>query len=238
MTDNLLEMQYSKRLNEIKTMMDFIDRMLLLPRLTPTFQMSLNIQKSSTALLIYNLMESTVSTSFTNILDSIVDNNVSYADVSEPFQEIWLDLNFMDTFDVSSSFTSYRNRTQKIITKILNNKSTNFLSFSNSVTQWQLPGGNIDAEQINKLCKSFGISFKVPIEISRDAGVLKTIKDKRNQLGHGDYSFDEIGRSITVEDLRSWTNEVDEYLKCLISAITVFIDNRKYCLFPENLITQ
>ncbi|WP_409339523.1 MAE_28990/MAE_18760 family HEPN-like nuclease [Lactiplantibacillus plantarum] len=239
MTKEEIEKSYSKRFEEIENMLNFIKKneSKIEPKIKPSdkhtadLKKSLNIQKASTILLLYNLMESTVSKAFNNIIDDIKDNNVSYTDVSKPFQKIWLNCNYQDVFDVSASFKTYKNRTEKILENIFSNESnesSDFLLFSNLITPWQLTGGNIETTQIKKLCKNFDVTFNVPQYVSDNASILIDIKNKRNQLAHGDSSFEEIGVAITTADLISWTQEVDAYLKLLIQVTTDFVHEKRY----------
>jgi hypothetical protein len=59
--------------------------------------------------------------------------------------------------------------------------------------------GNLDADQIRRLCKDHGITFTVAKE-GRGGIVLETVKEKRNSLAHGTLSFAECGRDYSVQD--------------------------------------
>ena len=82
--------------------------------------------------------------------------------------------------------------------------------------------GNIDAQEIRKILKQVGGN-----EI-RDGRCLKAIKDKRNHLAHGDFSFSEIGKDYTVSDLITYKDDTKDYLSKVLGEIQNFIDNQKY----------
>ncbi|MBP5400186.1 MAG: hypothetical protein J6Y35_00985 [Bacteroidales bacterium] len=82
--------------------------------------------------------------------------------------------------------------------------------------------GNIDAQKIRDIIKQFGGN---EISNGRD---LKTIKDKRNNLAHGEFTFSDIGKDYTVSDLIVYKNEASNYLSNVLDEIQKYIDNQKY----------
>ena len=82
--------------------------------------------------------------------------------------------------------------------------------------------GNIDAKKIREIIKQFGGN---EISNGRD---LKTIKDKRNNLAHGEFTFSEIGKDYTVKDLVDYKDETKQYLSSVLDEIQDYIDNQKY----------
>ena len=54
------------------------------------------------------------------------------------------------------------------------------------------------------------------------------IKNKRNDLAHGNKSFAEIGRDITVEELLTIKEEVIAYLEQILNNINQYITRQDY----------
>lgn len=230
MSNNNLLTQYDTRKNEIDCMLSYLSQQYSINDIdssSTTSKSITDIQKSTIILMLYNLLESTVSLSFQSILDDIQDNNISYERVSTQFKEVWLDLRYSDVYDKSASYETYRKRTHDIVDKVIDDKDT-ALSFSSANSTWQLPGGNMDLKEITSLCKKFGIRFYLSPEVSRNGGILKNIKDKRNQLAHGDFSFEEIGNKITINDLIIWKKEVTSFLGEFTTLINKFIQQQAY----------
>ncbi|MDV2911068.1 MAE_28990/MAE_18760 family HEPN-like nuclease [Pediococcus acidilactici] len=229
MEQTIIFSEYEKRCNEINCMLNFVKELDNQPEVDEDEASALNIQKASLIIMLYNLVESTVSLNFMTIFDNIIDNNIGYTEVSPQLRDIWLELNYNDMFDKSSSFQSYLNRTSELINNITNNNNQNILLFSESKVEWQLPGGNLAARSITKLCKKFGITLNIPSEVNSKAGILEDIKNKRNSLGHGDKSFCEIGTSVTIKDIESWFKEVTDYLNHFTEQISEYVSNKGYC---------
>ena len=82
--------------------------------------------------------------------------------------------------------------------------------------------GNIDAQEIRNILKQVGGH-----EI-KDGRSLKTIKDKRNNLAHGEFSFSEIGKDCTVNDLIVYKDDAKEYLSKVLDEIESYINSQKY----------
>jgi DNA-binding phage protein len=54
------------------------------------------------------------------------------------------------------------------------------------------------------------------------------IKNKRNDLAHGNKSFAEIGKDITVEELLKIKEEVTAYLEQILNNINQYITGQDY----------
>ena len=60
--------------------------------------------------------------------------------------------------------------------------------------------GNLDAARIRKTCLDHGVSSKVHPR-AKGGEKLRLVKDKRNDLAHGNLSFAECGRDYTLPQL-------------------------------------
>lgn len=217
MTNTRIE--YIKRLEEVEIYFDaltFIDKGMCEIRCVDILgvetSMSVNenlsrILKANGFLLLYNLIESTVRKSINAIFNVIHSSSLSYKDLSSDLRKLWVK-------------QESKNATFEKITSIAETVLTNeLLSFREDCISIS---GNIDAQEIRKILKQFGGS-----EIS-DGRNLKTIKDKRNNLAHGEFSFSEIGKDYTIQDLIGYKNDVKDYLDKVIDEIQQYIDNKTY----------
>jgi hypothetical protein len=68
--------------------------------------------------------------------------------------------------------------------------------------------------------------------VTRGGERLLTVKSNRNDLGHGDKSFSEVGREHDVRDLMVIKEEVFKYLSDILANVERYISERQY-LSPE-----
>lgn len=169
------------------------------------------ILKANGFLLLYNLIEATIRNSIDAVLNSIHTSTVTYRDLSDNLKKIWIK-------QESKSINGEKNyeKVMAIAKAILDNE---ILSFERDCINIS---GNIDAQKIREILKQFGGNV---ISDGRD---LKTIKDKRNNLAHGEFTFSEIGRDYTVRDLIDYKNETKDYLSNVLDEMQNYIGSQKY----------
>ncbi len=213
--------EYNKRLNEVEI---YFDSLSLLDKgtceitctdivgnvTTKNIDTQLStILKANGFLLLYNLIEATIRKSIDAVLNSIHSSSVSFAALSDKLRKIWLrqELKKMSSeklIDIAES--------------ILNNSIICFEKECINIS------GNIDAQEIRNILKQLGGT-----EISNGRN-LKTIKDKRNNLAHGEFTFSEIGGNYTVSELIQYKEETKSYLSSVLAEIQSFISNKKFLI--------
>ena len=57
---------------------------------------------------------------------------------------------------------------------------------------------------------------------------LQIVKEKRNKLAHGEFTFSEIGKEYTVKDLITLKTEVTNYIEDVLKNVEDFITDKKY----------
>lgn len=165
------------------------------------------ILKANGFLLLYNLIESTIRKSLDAILISIHTSSVTYGSLSEELRKLWIKQegkngNIKKIIEIAN----------KILRKELLSFEKDFIDIN----------GNIDAQKIREILKKLGGN-----EI-KDGRYLKDIKDKRNNLAHGDFSFSEIGKNYTVKELIKYKNETKDYLLKVLTEIELYINSKKF----------
>ncbi len=181
------------------------------------------IQKSSFVLMLYNVIESTV----TNLIEKIIDLVVSYSprlefkDFNKEIRKLWIRLQaqrFLEIDKVSKSgelaelYASFCEPTDWKKYKFFENmeKVKNALGAS----------GNLDFKKIKDI---FG-NFNIKIETSGyDPSNIKDIKDLRNKLAHGNVSFLQGVANKTIAELEKCK---DATLICLERLIR---ETEEYC---------
>lgn len=215
--------EYNKRLHEVEL---YFDTMQLLDKGNCTIKCTdvlgqeetkvidaelSKILKANGFLLLYNLIEATIRNSIDAVLNSIHSSTVTFQSLSDNLKRIWIRQESKGLNDEKS-----QEKIMQIAKSILDNE---ILSFKRDCINIS---GNIDAQKIREIIKQFGGN-----EIS-NGRELKTIKDKRNNLAHGEFTFSDIGKDYTVGDLIIYKNEASNYLSNVLNEIQDYIDKQKY----------
>jgi hypothetical protein len=102
-------------------------------------------------------------------------------------------------------------------------------------------GGNLDSLAIKKLSERIGVELSIPPRIYKNMnkvsrngklGILRSIKDIRNELGHGSISFSQCGEGHTHRDFRNQIDLVKQYLEYLIDTYDQYINDQKFLSSP------
>lgn len=172
------------------------------------------ILKANTFLLLYNLVESTISNSIKAVINAVVDEHLTYEQLSENIKKLWIKHVVHDVKDIHKFEGKIHELAQKLIDRELLILSHECINIS----------GNIDAQKIRKIADQIGW------EISSDGRELQTIKDKRNHLAHGEYTFVEIGKNLTINELKEIKDKTFIYLEDVLTKVKGFIDEKKYLI--------
>jgi hypothetical protein len=167
--------------------------------------------KANFLIMLYNLVEATISEGIREIYTRIERKELKYHQVTENIRNIWFDFKFGKHSD-TSNIQTYKEKAFAIVDSVVNNNNI-CLNFSSRNIN-----GNVDAKQIREICSVHGIQFTSPQDC-RGGFVLKDIKDKRNELAHGLTSFTECGRNYSIDQLKSIKEETKIYLEGLINSL-------------------
>ena len=170
------------------------------------------IMKANGFLLLYNLIEATIRNSISAILNSISTDKLTFKLLSDNLKKLWINQEINKTKDISK----FKEKVSELSEKILNDK---LLEFSNECVNIS---GNIDAQRIREIAKKFG--YLEP----KDGRGLQTIKDNRNQLAHGEFTFSDIGKNYTSNDLIDYKSEVVTFIENVLNNVETYIDTKGY----------
>lgn len=170
------------------------------------------IMKANGFLLLYNLIEATIRNSISAILNSISTDKLTFKLLSDNLKKLWINQEINKTKDISK----FKEKVYELSEKILNDK---LLEFSNECVNIS---GNIDAQRIRGIAKKFG--YLEP----KDGRGLQTIKDKRNQLAHGEFTFSDIGKNYTSNDLIDYKSEVVTFIENVLNNVETYINAKGY----------
>lgn len=170
------------------------------------------IMKANGFLLLYNLIEATIRNSISAILNSISTDKLTFKLLSDNLKKLWINQEINNTKDISK----FKEKVSELSEKILN---ASLLEFSQECINIS---GNIDAQKIRDIAKKFG--YLEP----KDGRGLQTIKDKRNQLAHGEFTFSDIGKNYTSNDLIEYKSEVVSFIEGVLNNVEVYINTKGY----------
>ena len=192
-----------------------------LPASTPEVTLVSSVIRSNVKIMIYNIIEFTVTSLIRAIYDRIKNENCGYVEVSEKLRALWHRTQMRALSDPSAS-----NDTAVRISKQLLDEA-----IANSVLRLDvrktISGGNLDGNKILKLFDDHGVLVNVA-DAEFKANELKDIKDRRNDLAHGSVSFAEASNQVTTSELASLINHVDSFLAQLRKDVIAYLDSGNY----------
>lgn len=173
------------------------------------------ILKANLLLMLYNFVESVVSNSIDAIRNSI------YYDSETDFDCLKNEIKIQIIKDLKTNL----NPEEFIKTCSSITKDIIKLSFKKE----KISKGNIDREIIAELSDIYGFNIRNSNYQETGHGeTLSTIKEKRNDLAHGTFSFAEIGKEYTVLDLEKITNQTINYLIFVTEEIEKYLHNKNF----------
>lgn len=168
-------------------------------------------------LLLYNIVEATIRNLIERVYDEINNENLCLRDLSGNIQKIWLK---QQTHNIRKGTQKYETL-HKLVCHIADDVLLdNKVKFEKDKLDFS---GNLDAKKIKELAADLGV--EQPHKNGED---LLTIKNKRNHLAHGNYSFAEIGKDYTTGDLNAFSKSTYLFLLDVIDQYQRFIDELKF----------
>lgn len=180
------------------------------------------ILRSYCFLLLYNLIESTLSNGITEIYDNIHDEKLNFDSISEEFKRLWIS-NKSKRLNNSSN----ESHMQKLIKEIIEEANDlNEISFEKHRLSIS---GNLDFKTIEKIRIKYGFKSHIP-NSNRKLLIttLNYIKSKRNFLGHGNESFTKASELKTFKELSIMKDEVIIYLDSIVLCIDDLLTNKRF----------
>lgn len=172
----------------------------------------IKIIKANGFILLYNLVEATVRNSITAVINSIEVEHVTYKMVTDEMRNLWIKQEFKSIKEIER----IRSRVQSLLSEVLDDAHFALRSECVSIS------GNIDAQEIRNISRQIGCSEP------RDGSPLFQIKNKRNELAHGEKTFCEIGKDFTIQDLIRCKEETTLFLETVIANMENYISTKAF----------
>jgi len=205
----LVKLAYQDRLDEAKKLIEHISS---LPSNSGVVESA--ILKSSYTLLLYNILEATVSSSITYIHEKASDHK--YDELSEEFKKLYASYYH---FDISKK--KVKEHLDGTVSGEL--KFPDFEEYCKRITVFS---GNIDLRSLNDINTNYGIG-RIDLRGKNSENIL-TIKNKRNKLAHGEESFRDSCREYSLTELEELGDSLERMLNKFILLVDEFLIERRY----------
>jgi hypothetical protein len=175
----------------------------------------IKVLKANVFLLLYNLAESSIKQSITEIYDTISAENIKYQNVIDEVKKIW----------IAQNHDNFKNKGTEKIFIAINQMAEDIINirFDSNKTI----SGNIDSRKIREFSIKYGFSDRVHRN-ANNGNKLHLVKTQRNNLAHGTISFAECGRNYGMEELGVTKKEVILYLRNILRNINKYIDEKTF----------
>lgn len=175
----------------------------------------IKVLKANSFLLLYNLIESSIKLSITEVYDSITSRTKKYDDVTDQIRKIW----------ISENYKNFKDKGTDFIFHTINNITEDVIEIK--FKHEKVISGNIDGQKIREFSNNIGFS-NTTHHRAKNGVKLHQVKTQRNNLAHGAISFSECGRQYTYEDLLEIKQQVIIYLRGILNNIKTFIDDETF----------
>lgn len=186
----------------------------------------LKIMKSNFLLMLYNMIEACIVSGLDEIYEDLKNNKCSYRRVIFEVKKIWSEYRIREIYGPTTERKTYYRRVQKMIDDIIEDEpillSRNALEIS----------GNLNAREIKKICDN----HKIRYHLETDGEALETVRRNRNELAHGDKSFSDCARDLTINDLNKIKFEVETFLQNILDGMRQYYDEKQYMLDDERKV--
>ena len=180
--------------------------------------------KSTALLLLYNLVESTISNCLNAIHLSFCSESLKFNELNQNIQKIWLNHHF-DLLSNNDKM-SKENITVKLLDIVNTLSFDSYIDFTYEELSKNKLGsqfsGNLDSKEIRKIATKYGVVFNEKCE------EVRRVRDYRNKLAHGELSFYECSNNMTPQELTQLKRRVVDFIEKFINASKEYIDNKKF----------
>lgn len=176
--------------------------------------------KAGIVLMLYNAVESTITKCLEKLHEELGSQKLKFDDCNEKIKQ--LIVMYYENAKLKSSDV------QKKVPYILEQygymtgKNVFHISYKELSKFYSLYSGNLDSREIVAVLGKYGI------ELNERASELKTIKEDRNKLAHGELSFEEVGRNLSVPQLIKMEKTTFGYMEKVIGAVEEYMGGKMF----------
>ncbi len=178
------------------------------------------IMKSNLILMLYNLIEACIVSGMMQIYERIKDDGCTYNLAISEIKNIWSNYRIDEIYGPSSGRSVYEERVQQIIQDVISGSP---LILSRSALGIS---GNLNAKNIKELCDRHRIRYR----LSTKGEQLNTVRNKRNDLAHGDSSFGNCVNEMPLSELENIKAEVYQFVGDILNGMKTYYDEKQYLI--------
>lgn len=217
--------EYQRRVEEINHYFDFLQR-IEAGELEHSFTLPA-VMRATCILLLYNLLESIVILAIDHIHITIsTGDTLRFDEAIDEMKKIWIEYqykNFEDENRGSDKIFGILQNINSDIIKIYDEKAKKKEDYLKKIKGVSF-AGKIDAQQVRKFAKKYGFSENKRVEGKR----LLQIKTQRNDLAHGEISFQDCGNRNPFRQLKKFKQETFLFLREFLGNVEIFLTSKKY----------
>jgi hypothetical protein len=187
--------------------------------------------KANAYLLLYNTLEAVMSQLLEDIHTEVHDSNVNLDELSHKLYVLVIKtLNKKGSTDIDESFSHPSARAMVLHwlkdyeKRVKRNKNPHF-------------SGNLDGDTIKAIGRKYGFFNDDQAVVNQlNSKALETVRDYRNKLAHGEYSFAEIGKWRSFPEVESDAVSTLDTLENTINLVNEFLRSKQYLRNPPQAI--
>lgn len=182
--------------------------------------------KAGIVLMLYNAIESTMTKCLVRLHEVLITKNLAFNDCNNKLKHL-VAVYHENAREKSSDNHRKASHALEFYDYIVGNSPFN-LSYQEISKFYPLYSGNLDSREIIAVLEKYGIEFEERVS------ELKTIKDYRNKLAHGENSFEEIGRELTLQYIGQLKDKTFDYLGKMTDKFKQYIAEEHYTNNPNS----
>lgn len=176
--------------------------------------------KANGFLLLYNLVESSMTNAIEAIFDELKERKIPFNSVRTEIKKVVLQ--------------NFKNRSPDDIHTKMTDISIDIITAG--FRRRELFSGNIDRKEITKTARKYGFSCDTNYLETKHGDNLYGVMKNRNDLAHGNKSFSEIGKSTSIEDLLKVKEEIIAYIAQILNNIENYLVAQEYLDISKKII--
>ncbi|WP_162603400.1 MAE_28990/MAE_18760 family HEPN-like nuclease [Rhodococcus oxybenzonivorans] len=188
---------------------------------------TLRILRASCYVMIYNMVESTVSVCLQDLSSAVRGTASSIKDLKQEIFDLFLVSKYGNRILPSS-----HEKAAVFARDLLNDANASAIP----EFVFSAPSGNCTDSNVEKTIRKVGIEFDVIPELKvrvkrkavNDRTLLEALVMARNDLAHGNRAFSEVGRDCTAADLREIFTLASEYMGVVVTHFEDYIRESGY----------
>ncbi|TAF29480.1 MAG: hypothetical protein EAZ70_02000 [Runella slithyformis] len=181
----------------------------------------LSILKANAYLLLYNVIEATIRNAIWEIFIQIKANSVHYKDLRKEIREILIGRKIELEFKTKDD-TIIR-QVHDMIEKAFQNSQDLYPP----KRDLKISAGSLTTEKIREALKKYGVG-DVRTQHTKEKEVFDDTKQKRNNLAHGEITFQECGKPLSYLDLEEKKKYIKKYLTRVLDEVESYLLNQQY----------